>query len=246
MGKLILFPNSLAEDISADTFSAEMVKKIASIDGLIVESEKRARKFLKCFSFTEDRTFRDIPLVTLNEHTQDLSELTGPLKKGETWGLISDGGLPCLADPGANLVARLLAEDVKIEAMPGPSSFLHTLMLSGFPAQSFAFHGYFPKDKNNRKEFIQTILRRSEKENAPQLFIEAPYRSHHRFEELLEILSENVYLCIGADIMMQTEFVKTARISDWRKNAKPNLKKRPTVFILYTPPQSRKKAYLRG
>jgi len=233
MSRLLLLPNSLAEEISPDIFSPEMAEKISHIDGLIAESERRARRFLKCFSYSKERSFRDIPIRLLNEHTKDLEELLQPLQSGETWGLISDGGLPCLADPGANLVAKARRKSIEIEVFPGPSSMIYTLMLSGFPAQSFAFHGYFPKDKEKRERLVIKLTRRSLEERAPQIFIEAPYRCHHRLQELVLLLPDNALLCIGCDIMEPTQSVMSLPIHKWKKIALPDVRKRPTVFIFY-------------
>ena len=137
---LLLLPNVLSEEESTFCHLAlDLGKKIGSLDGLIAESEKGGRRYLKRFTFPEGRTFRDVPIRLLNEHTESkqLNELLDPILKGETWGIVSDAGLPCIADPGALLVSLARKKGVNIEAISGPSSVFLALMLSGLSAQKF-------------------------------------------------------------------------------------------------------------
>lgn len=212
---LILLPNLIAENTEASSFPPILAEKVKSLTHLIAESEKEGRRYLKRFSLT-------LPILLLNEHTKDLSELTEPLKRGANLGLISDAGLPCLADPGYQLVAWCRKNHVHVDAMIGPSSILLAIMLSGLPSQKFAFHGYLPYqlDKTFKPE-KQTL----------HLFIEAPYRNRKTFEKLLAILPKETMLGIAADLMGENQLVDVRRVSEWK--GAPEIDKRPAIFLIF-------------
>jgi len=228
---LYLFPNLLEESLSHEgVFAPQILSALSSIQGLIAESEKGGRLFLRRFF---PQTFREIPIQLLNEHTksEELLSLLTPLMKGETWGLISDCGLPCLADPGANLV--LLAQEKKIvtHAFCGPSSIILALMLSGLSAQAFAFHGYLERDSTRLKTQIQKLERRAREERAVQLCIEAPYRSQKLLSQLIATLSLDIRLSVACDLMSPTQKVETKTIKAWRASPLFHVDKKPCVFL---------------
>ena len=232
---LYLFPNVLGEDQSHQDFFPKTVDtSVAEIQGIIAESEKSARAFLKRFTLTNQRTFREIPIKLLNEHTtdQELKELMVPLIKKEKWGLISDCGIPCLADQGARLVALAHKQGVVVKAFPGPSSLVMALMLSGFVVQAFTFHGYLPREL---PQLIST-LREMEKEilqrKRVQVFIEAPYRNQKLLETLLEKVSPSRMLAVVCDVTLPTEEVVVLPIAQWKKRDVASFNKRPAVFLL--------------
>lgn len=230
---LFLFPNLLSDEGDhRDFLPASVDRAVSTIDGLIAESEKGARAYLRRFSFSAPKTFRDIPIRLLNEHTrsEELVDLLSPLLKGETWGLISDCGLPCLADPGATLVKQAREKGIKIEAFVGPSSLILALMLSGLPAQRFAFHGYL--DRDPRKQ-ISHLEKRAKEEKATQLFIEAPYRSQKLLEQLIATLSSSTMLCVAWDLTMPSQQVISQSVAKWKIGPTPILEKHPTVFLIY-------------
>ncbi|HXF29241.1 MAG TPA: SAM-dependent methyltransferase, partial [Chlamydiales bacterium] len=144
---LYLLPNLLDETCDASLQLPKAVfDAVAEIDGLICENEKEGRRFLK--RFRTKKILQEMPLQLLNEHTpsKDLEALVAPLIKGQTWGLVSDAGLPCIADPGAPLVQLARKKNIAIRAFAGPSSLMMALQLSGFSGQRFSFYGYLPKD----------------------------------------------------------------------------------------------------
>ncbi len=235
MSSLILLPNVLydaCEDLSA-VFPGCVQEKVISLQGLIVENEKEARRYLKRFTFPEGKSFRDIPLRLLNEHTkqEELEELLEPLLKGETWGLISDAGLPCLADPGSNLVALARRKGVFIEAVPGPSSIFLSLMLSGLSAQNFAFHGYLERDSLKLKEQLKDLEKESLKHRQTKLCIEAPYRSQTLLQTLVQDLSPSTLLSVCVNLTAPDQEVWTFSIKEWRKKTLPDLHKKPAIFL---------------
>ncbi len=227
---LFLLPNLLGPQEDWGNFLPASVRKaVLSLNTLIAESEKGGRNFLRCFM---PQKFRNLPLFLLNEHSQkrDIEALAQKVKEGGNWGLVSDAGLPCLADPGADLVLRLRSLKVPIHAFAGPSAIVLGLILSGLGGQSFAFHGYPPLHK--RKQFFAALEKRSKWEKATQIFIEAPYRNEQCFKDLLSVLQGDTYLTCAVDLTFSTEWVQTQKISSWQQAVAPSIQKKPCVFLL--------------
>jgi len=228
-GKLYLLPNLLDDEQDHAAFlPATIADIIASLDGVICETEKPARRFLSRFKRA------NMPLMRLNEHTKDeeLKDLIEPLEKGETWGLLSDAGLSCIADPGAKLVGLARKKGVAVEALVGPSSIIMALMLSGFGAQRFSFHGYLPKDKEARKIRMRALEQKAKKEESSEIFIEAPYRNEAILQALIAELQPATLLCVACDLTSPTQEVHVKTIREWKKDPLPQINKRPAVFIL--------------
>lgn len=230
---LLLLPNFLSEEALLETLPAILNEKISNLDGIIAESEKEARRYLKHFSFKEGKTFRDIPIRLLNEHTsrEEVVDLLGPVIQGQIWGVISDAGLPCIADPGSQLVALAKQKGVAIEAISGPSSVFLALMLSGLSAQRFFFQGYLDREPLKLRSEIQMLEKESKQRKCTQVCIEAPYRSISLFTALLEVLDDNTKLSIACDLTSKSEVSDTFFIRQWKKRAAPDLQKKPTVFL---------------
>lgn len=232
---LLLLPNLLGEYRHAEVFlPASVFKAMQTIDGLIAESETGGRRYLK--RFETKKPAEEIPIALLNEHTPetDLDFLLEPIVAGERWGLVSDAGLPCIADPGSKLVLRAQQRGIFVQAFVGPSSILMALMLSGLPGQKFFFHGYLDKDPIRRKGEIKSLIQQSKKESATQIFIEAPYRNRHTLEALLELLPDSTWLCVAWDLTMPTQGIVTRTISQWKKSSPPNLEKKPAIFLFHS------------
>jgi 16S rRNA (cytidine1402-2'-O)-methyltransferase len=235
-GKLLLLPNLLFETLDHHLFLPKGVDEaVFSIDGIIAEGEKNARAYLKRFAFSKGRTFREIPIKLLNEHTEigseEFKELLKPLIRGETWGLISDAGLPCLADPGSQLVTAARKEGILIEAFSGPCSLTLALMLSGLPAQAFSFHGYLPQEAELFIHKIKQLEEISKKCHSTQLFIETPYRTDKALENLLNSLKEATTLCVALDLTAPSQEVVVGSVGLWQKKLKKSFRKRPAVFL---------------
>ncbi|MBI3236776.1 MAG: SAM-dependent methyltransferase [Chlamydiales bacterium] len=233
---LYLFPNLLWEEGDpSEVFPSNLAKAVSQIDGLIAESEKGARRFLRHFSFTHFPTFREVPLRLLNEHTPEsaIDELIYPLLKGGCWGLISDCGMPCLADPGSRLVLKAHENKIPVQTFSGPSSILQALVLSGLGGQRFTFHGYLPKEHALQVKAIQEMQKSSLREESTHLFIEAPYRNEKLFKQLIEVLDPKTRLCIALDLTLPTQEVLTKRVGEWKKGGGlPQIDKRPAVFLI--------------
>ncbi len=229
---IFLFPNLLAEGTDPTIFLPKSVgEAVRTIDGLIAESEKGGRAYLKLFGIAP----QNMPISVLSEHTrpEELEELLVPIKKGQRWGVVSDCGLPCLADPGAQLVRRARELNIPIQTFVGPSSITLALMLSGLSGQCFAFHGYLEREEEQLSRQIRALEKRSLQEKETELCIEAPYRSPKLLGQLIANLSDRTLLCAAWDLTLPTQGVITQTVSAWKKAALPDLTKKPTVFLFF-------------
>lgn len=227
MGKLILFGNTLGEG-GDHLFTLHYKQLISSLDGMIGESDRGARRFLAYFRDQLEKPIHHIPVALFRKKT-DVSEinfLLEPIEAGQTWGYVSDAGWPCVADPGHLLVQRCRKKGIPVEACLGPSSIFYALVLSGFDGNRFAFNGYFPKEPVARKKEIL----RAQKESGVQIYIEAPYRNQATFESLLENLDEKRSLCIAKNLTLPSEEVITRTVASWRERGY-RFEKEPVVFL---------------
>jgi len=232
MGTLYLLPNLLHEEARAeDTFVPSFRETVRSLQGLIAESEKKARRFLRLFLSHEE--MQAVPLALLNEHseTKEVKLLLEPILRGERWGLISDAGLPCVADPGSDLVKRAHLANVHIETFVGPSSLLMALQLSGCSGQKFSFEGYLPRETPPLEKCLIDLEKRSLKERSSHIWIEAPYRSEKLFSVAKSILQPSTQLCLAVSLMSDDARAVSLSIAKWREKEFP-LGKEPTVFVM--------------
>lgn len=195
----------------------------------IAENEKTARAFIKKILPNKDQS--SLNIVILNKYT-DESELDGflqPCLDGFPLGLLSEAGAPGVADPGSEIVTRAHRMGIRVVPLAGPSSILMSVMASGMNGQNFAFIGYLPIDRAERKSKIRDIERLSRKTGQSQFFIETPYRNDKLLEELLNTLPGDTRICIASQISHPNEFIRTATVSEW-KLMKPGLHKIPTIF----------------
>lgn len=230
---LLLLPNVLGEQRHHELFLPTSVDRaVQSIDGLIAESEQCGRRFLS--RFKTERPANEIPIALFNEHTPDdhIDFLLEPIIKGERWGLVSDGGLPCIADPGDRLVSRARVLGIPIQAFVGPSSILLGLMLSGLPGQQFTFHGYLDKEPSKRQERIKQLEKDTKKNGYTQIFIEAPYRNQHLLESLVNTLTDSTRLCVAWDLTLPSQGILSQPVGIWKKSPLPNLEKKAAIFLI--------------
>ena len=235
---LYLLPNLLDQSQNHELFLPRQLEEIIpQLDGLIAESDKAARVFLKRFRLK--KTLQETPVHLLNEHTtkEDLKALVEPLEKGQIWGLISDAGLPCIADPGAQLVRLLHARSIPVHAISGPSSIVLALMMSGFSGQRFSFHGYLPKEEKERHRQILFFEEDARRYERTQIFIEVPYRSEALLKEFLKTLKGDTMLSVAYDITLPTEKVIAKSVKEWQKIELPDIQKKPAIFLLASSPR---------
>ncbi|MEO0038413.1 MAG: Ribosomal small subunit methyltransferase [Bacteroidota bacterium] len=231
-GKLYLIPTTLGESNAEEVLPILVKRVIEVIDHYIVENEKTARKSIK--AVFPEKVQASLILSTLNKHTDvtEHNEMLIPCLNGINIGLMSEAGCPGVADPGAAIVKLAHEKGIQVVPLVGPSSILLAMMASGMNGQSFAFNGYLPIDKSEKKSALKNYEKLSQDKNQSQLFIETPYRNNKLMEDLLQTLHPNTHLCIAADITLPTEYIKTFRVNDWKK-VKIDLHNRPTIFIIH-------------
>ncbi|MRM82630.1 SAM-dependent methyltransferase [Riemerella anatipestifer] len=231
---LFLIPAYLSEESPKEYFAPIIKDYILKIDYFFVENEKTARKVIKFFC--PEKKQSDLKLFLLNKHSEekDLQEAMLLMKKGVDFGLLSEAGLPCIADPGNIMVKWAHQNDIQVVPISGPSSIILALISSGFNGQNFTFNGYLPIDKVERKKQILFLEQQIQKTGYTQIFMETPYRNNQLLEDLCKFLNPNTKLCIAANVTHPSEeFIKTKEIKNWKKE-KPDLHKIPAVFIIGT------------
>lgn len=231
-GKLYLIPTTLGETPPLEVLPISVKKVIENTNTFIVENEKSARRFIK--KIHPKKSQPRLELFLLNKFTQpiELPEFLEPCLKGIDVGLLSEAGCPGVADPGADVVKLAHEKDIRVIPLVGPSSIVMAIMSSGLNGQSFAFNGYLPIDKNERKKQLKHLERVSYESNQSQIFIETPYRNNKLLEDICATVSPNTNVCVACDITLPTEFIKTLPAKVWAKK-NVDLHKRPTIFIIH-------------
>ncbi|MEL1243929.1 SAM-dependent methyltransferase [Flavobacterium sp. DGU11] len=233
LGKLYLLPVPLGDDADPKQVLPDTVARtIEFIDHYIVENEKTARRFIKAILPTKKQP--DLILSLLNKHTEPSEHLDfiKPCLEGKNVGLMSEAGCPGVADPGAVIVKIAHEKGIQVVPLVGPSSILLALMASGMNGQSFAFNGYLPIDKSDKKSALKNLEKLSQDKKQSQIFMETPYRNNKFVEDILDTLQPSTHLCIAADITLPTEYIKTKTIAQWKKE-KVDLHNRPCIFIVH-------------
>ncbi len=230
-GKLYLIPSPLGEN-GLHSIPGYVVELIHKIEYIVAERAKTARHFIKATG-----TPRPMPtyhVTELNDRIPDkeMNEMLLPVFDGKDVGVMSEAGCPGVADPGARLVALAHRKEVEVVPMVGPSSILLALMASGMNGQNFCFHGYLSAKVDKLANDLKRLEQSATRNLQTQLFIEAPYRNRQVAEQALKVLSSETLFCIAADLTLETEFVSTKKISEWRKLGMPELHKRPVMFLI--------------
>lgn len=232
MATLYLIPTSLGETSFDKILPAYNTEIVSALKYFIVEDIRTARRFLK--KTNPAIVIDDLTFYALNQHTSpdEISTFLKPMIEGYDMGVISEAGCPAIADPGADVVALAQEKQFQVVPLVGPSSILLALMASGFNGQSFAFVGYLPIQPADRSKALKRLESRVFSESQSQIFIETPYRNMKMLEEILSVCQPTTKLCIAADITLETEFIQTKTLKNWKKQL-PDLSKRPCIFILY-------------
>jgi 16S rRNA (cytidine1402-2'-O)-methyltransferase len=230
-GTLYLIPTTLGEGPATDVIPEAALHISRKLVHFIAESDRTARRYLK-FIGTEI-PLNDLIFSILDKHTapDTLDSMVKPLLSGTDMGLISEAGLPALADPGAAIVARCHKAGIPVKPLTGPSSITLALIASGFNGQAFTFHGYLPVDSGERTRRIKALERELQQTGYTQIFIETPFRNQKMLEAILSACRDETLLSIARDITVQGEFIATRSIGQWKKQL-PNLNKIPAVFLM--------------
>ena len=239
-GTLYLIPNSLGPGALDEVLPASVLETTAQLDYFIAENAKTARAFLKLVSTTHPlgKPLQEIEIRELNINTaaSELPSLLAPLLAGRNAGLVSEAGVPAVADPGADLVRLAHQKNIPVKPLVGPSSILLALMASGLNGQSFAFQGYLPTDSGQRANRLRQLEQRSRQEKQTQIFIETPYRNEAMLEAIANHCTSSTLLTVATDLTLETEMVRTQSIQVWKNEITagrfPDFKKKPTVFLL--------------
>lgn len=231
-GKLYLIPTTLGETNPLEVMPISVKKVIETVDHYIVENEKSARRAIKGIS--PGKSQPSLQLYVLNKYTDalEIPDFLAPCTQGESMGLLSDAGVPGVADPGAEVVKLAHQKGIQVVPLVGPSSILLAMMSSGMNGQNFAFNGYLPIDQKERKQEIKRLERLSKELNQSQLFIETPYRNDKMLQDIITTVHPDTSICIACDITLPSEFIVTKPASFWKTNA-PDLHKRPAIFIIH-------------
>lgn len=233
-GKIYLIPTPISDDEdSLKTIPAYNMEILKGLDYFFVENIRTARRFIsKC---KLGMVIDELTFIELSEHTspEDIEAMIIPVLGGKNCGVMSEAGVPAVADPGADIVAVAHRHNVEVIPLVGPSSIIMALMASGANGQSFAFNGYLPIKADERERKIGSMVQQIIKQKQTQIFIEAPYRNIQLFEALLKSVPSNMRLTVASNITSDREYIKTYTIEKWRKERiNDMLQKIPVIFVL--------------
>jgi 16S rRNA (cytidine1402-2'-O)-methyltransferase len=239
-GTLFLVPNALGAGALDHVLTSEVRSITASLDYFVAENAKTARAFLNQVALTHPLRLKlqDIEIRELNVKTpaSALPDLLAPLLAGRHGGLVSEAGVPAVADPGADLVRLAHERGIRVRPLVGPSSILLALMSSGLSGQNFAFNGYLPTDVAERANRIRGLEQRSRQEQQTQIFIETPYRNEALLQALSTHCQPSTQICIATQLTLEDEAIQRMSAQAWKQEIAagrlPDFRKKPTVFLM--------------
>jgi len=233
MPTLYLIPTPIAEE-TMDHIPLAVVNAIGLLDCFVVEKLRTARRFIR--SVIKDYDIDGADFIELDKRNPQQSHMMIKelLTAGRSFGLMSEAGLPCIADPGHDVVNQARASYYKIVPITGPSSIFMALMASGLNGQEFTFHGYLPIKEPALTKKLKAIQDNAIKTGYTQIFIETPYRNQKLYEKMSSTFQHTIRLCIAQDISAPEEYIDTRTIAHWRKQHDLELKKSPCIFLINT------------
>jgi 16S rRNA (cytidine1402-2'-O)-methyltransferase len=231
-GNLYLIPVPIHEGEASFSIPKGVIERVKHLNHVVVENEKTARKMIRCIYPEVSQPALTLSILDKNTPITEIESLLSPCQKGIPVGLMSEAGVPAVADPGSRLVEVAHQKNIKVIPLVGPSSILLALMASGLNGQSFAFNGYLPIDSNDKKRTVLELEKRSFSFGQTQIFMETPYRNDKMFEFLVKILGNETLLSVAVEINGDQEYIKTLPVSRWKTITSPDLHKRPAIFSI--------------
>lgn len=230
-GKLYLIPAPLSDADLNVSIPAKVQAVAGRLKYFVVEDLRTARRYLSRLNV--ETPIGDIHFSLLNEHSDmaDVSALLAPALQGNDMGLMSDAGLPCIADPGEELVRIAHLHGVQVVPLTGPSSVFLALAASGLSGERFSFEGYLPAKTAELGKCLKRLEQLSRQERQSKIFIETPYRSAKMLDTVLNVCSPDTLLCVACNLTAADEFVRTATVAQWQQN-RAELNKKPCIFII--------------
>jgi len=228
---LFLIPAALDDQYSPDQLAAGAIGTIAHLNHFVVENIRHARRYLR--KLMPELVIDECTFYEMGKHAgpQQLEKALGMLNSGTDVGVISEAGLPGVADPGNNIVALAHQSKHRVKPLIGPGSVFLALMASGFNGQEFTFHGYLPREGKDRTKTIRHIEQTLHRTGYTQIFMETPFRNNQLLEDLLQVCNPETGLCIASSLTSDEEKVVTRPVGEWKKSP-PNLHKKPVIFVL--------------
>ncbi len=233
-GILYMMPVWLGDHGGVEQLPPENIAIAGQVDLWFAEQEKTARQMLRRMLPQIILQAQEIHRFDKDSTIQDADALLRLMKGGRNAAVISEAGMPGIADPGALLVRAAHRIGIRVVPLTGPSSMMLALAASGLNGQRFTFHGYLPRTPQDRKQAIRKIEADALRTGGAELFMETPYRNDVLLGELLQTCASSTLLTIALDITQPGGSVQTRSIGNWSK-ATPTLGKRPAVFILGKP-----------
>ena len=230
-GKLYMIPNTLGDSELSTVLPAIISETVSELRYFIVENVRNARRFIKKMKADFNIDSSTFLLMDKHANTKEFESYLEPALQGHSIGVISEAGCPGIADPGAALTIIAHRKGIQVVPLVGPSSIFLTLMASGLNGQQFSFHGYLPIDKNQRIKKLKALEQKSMKNHTSHIFIETPYRNEQLLDVMKRTLNPATLLCLGKNITLENEWIKTQTIQNWRKMT-VTLHKEPAIFIL--------------
>jgi 16S rRNA (cytidine1402-2'-O)-methyltransferase len=231
-GELFLIPTSIEQEFNNNFLLEADKKKLKKIKNFIVENPKTARKALKKLNLDENLQDLNIMEHSKKSSFKSVEDYLKPVFNGESLGLLSDSGTPCIADPGAKIVSKAHELNIKVIPLVGPSSIILSLMASGFNGQNFCFHGYVPIEENKKTNFFKEIQINIKKKQETQIFIETPYRNNKLLTDIMKIDNDSLKLCVATNLTDTNQTISSKTIKQWHQNKIPDLSKKLCIFLL--------------
>ncbi|MDR0386047.1 MAG: SAM-dependent methyltransferase [Prevotellaceae bacterium] len=230
-GRLYIIPAPLSDSDVSDSIPAKVKSVVGNLKYFVVEDLRTARRYIS--KLKTDTPIEELNFSLFNEHTDitDVASLLTPVFRGYDLGLLSDAGMPCIADPGEELVQLAHSSGITVVPLAGPSSIFLALAASGLSGEKFSFEGYLPAKTPDLIKSVRKLEQQSRRDSRSRIFIETPYRSAGIFDTILNVCSPDTFICVACNITAADEFIRTLQVKEWRKNI-PELNRKPCIFIL--------------